>query len=395
MRTLTGFFVAAAVAATLILPAAAMAQSPAAVKTLVVLGSGEVKENVAAAREKAIADALVAALAKVAADLLPAGAMVDQFALLNDAVFGRPNEFVQNYRVLTEHKTQSHYRVLVEATVALDRLTDKLGTGSATPVAAAPQRFLLLLSEQVEPGTPLEAWWMGQAEGPAQAAMAQVLRQKALEVIAPAQPVEATFWRPELTDDEAVEIGRRLGAQAVVVGTATTAAGANVMGVNIRAFQALVKIRVLRVDPAGQIGLGAKSADATGADAVAAGREALTKAGEAAGAQILEMVGGQSAAPPAMPTTVELVVSGSRSLADLVQFRRVLGETPGVTGVKMVEMRTEQAVLAVDYKDRGPKLAEALLKRTHTAFAIRIAETKAQQLRIELVPAEAGGAAKP
>jgi len=373
------------------------AQPAATVKTLVVMGSAELRDNVAVAREKAIADALVGVLAKVAAEMLPAAGVVDHFARLNDDIFASPNTFVENYRVLTEHKGQGHYRVLVEATVAQDRFAEKLGGTTAAPVAAAPQRFLLLLAEQPVPGEPLQGWWMGQDQGVAHGALARALTLKGLDVIAPSQPVEATFWRPELTDAEAVEIAKRLGAQAVVVGTATTAASANVMGVNIRSFQSMVKVRVLRTDTAATIGLSAQSADATGTDATEAGREVLAKAAEAAGQQIVDMVRGQGLAQPAVATTIELVVSGTRGLADLVQFRRILAETPGVTGVKMVEMRSELAILSVDFKDRGPKLAEALLKRTHSAFAIRIAESKAQQLRIELVPAEpgTGGVARP
>lgn len=381
-----------------LMPRLVEAQVPLApaVRTLAALGNSELRDNVAAAREKAIADALVTALAKVAADMMQPAGVVDHFARLNEDVFNRPNDFVQNYRVLTEHKTQGHYRVLVEVTVALERLGDTIGASTAAPVAAPPQRFVLLVAEQPAPGAAFQGWWMGPAEGPAAAALAQALTQKGLEVITPSGgPLEPAFHRPDLSDAEAIAIGRRLGAQAVVIGTATTAASANVMGVNIRSFQALIKARTLRVDPAGQIVAVSQSADASGEDAVQASYQALARAGQAAGQQIAEQIGGQGVVQAAVPTTVELIVSGTRSLADLVQFRRILAETPGVAAVKMVEMQPEQAILQADYKDRGAKLAEALLKRTHAAFAIRIAETKAQQLRIELVPVEPGAATSP
>jgi hypothetical protein len=372
--------------------AASLAQSPTTLKTLAAIGSAEMaRGNVAAARAKAVTDALVAALAKAAADLLAPDGFVENFSHLNEEVFAHPQTFVENYRVLTEFKGQTHYRVWVQATVAMDRLAETLDGKITGKLAATPQRILLMIAEQQAPGAPFQGWWTGHSgSGIAESAIAGELQRKGLEIIAPAGAMNIASPLPEITDADALQIGRRLRADVVVTGAATIVPGANVLGVNTRSFQAEVKVKILRTEPAGKIGTAKQSADAVGENAAAAGIEALQNAGEAAATEIFDQIRGHGAPhqTAAEPTTVETTVSGIRGLADLVQLRRLLSQTPGVSDVRMVEIKAEDARLMVDYIDRGPKLAEVLLKRTHDAFAIRIVKAAAQKLHLELVPIE-------
>jgi hypothetical protein len=82
--------------------------------------------GIEAARQEALAGALASAAARAAAEMLPQEDLVAAFETLNAAVFENTDRFIQSYRVLTEAKAGGHYRLLVEARVALAALEERL-----------------------------------------------------------------------------------------------------------------------------------------------------------------------------------------------------------------------------------------------------------------------------
>ena len=106
----------------------------------IVMGSAAIRgAGIEAARQEALAGALASAAARAAAEILPQEGLVAAFETLNAAVLENTDRFIQSYRVLTEAKAGGHYRVLVEARVALAALEDQLsgvGLQQARPQAA-------------------------------------------------------------------------------------------------------------------------------------------------------------------------------------------------------------------------------------------------------------------
>jgi hypothetical protein len=112
--------------------------------TYTVIGSAAIRgSGVETARQEALAGALVSAAARAAAEMLPREGLVAAFETLNAAVFENTDRYIQSYRVLTETKAGGHYRVLVEAKVALAALKDQLsGVGlqqDRLPAADGPE----------------------------------------------------------------------------------------------------------------------------------------------------------------------------------------------------------------------------------------------------------------
>ena len=81
----------------------AQAQDSATTKTYVVVGTSALYGgNVSAAREKAISDGLVTAVALMTKELLKVESLVDNFSQLNELLFDQTDTFIQGYKVLTE-----------------------------------------------------------------------------------------------------------------------------------------------------------------------------------------------------------------------------------------------------------------------------------------------------
>jgi hypothetical protein len=82
--------------------------------------------NVAAARERAITDALQRAVEQATETLLPAETLAQQDPLLRSRVYADTASYVQTYRIVTETPAETLYQVSVEAVVAREPLRQAL-----------------------------------------------------------------------------------------------------------------------------------------------------------------------------------------------------------------------------------------------------------------------------
>jgi hypothetical protein len=83
-------------------------------------------DNVTAARERAVADALHRAVERAAATLLPPETLAQQDALLREQVYADPVRFVQTYRIIAELPSGTLYQASIEAVVAREPLRQAL-----------------------------------------------------------------------------------------------------------------------------------------------------------------------------------------------------------------------------------------------------------------------------
>jgi hypothetical protein len=74
------------------------------------------------AREEALQAGLIIAVHRALTDAIPIEALVGQFKLVNEAVLSRTGQFVRDYKVLTEADTGGTYRLVLQATVSVERL---------------------------------------------------------------------------------------------------------------------------------------------------------------------------------------------------------------------------------------------------------------------------------
>jgi hypothetical protein len=110
----------------------------AAPHTRLVVGTAKVQgNNLNAAKEEALTECKLAAVEAALADLLPQAIMVDRLAEINAVIYERAGDFVQDYRVLTDIRSDGTYRVLVQATVAVSLLTDRLRAAGMLSAEAA------------------------------------------------------------------------------------------------------------------------------------------------------------------------------------------------------------------------------------------------------------------
>ncbi len=373
----------------------AYSQKPAETKTYVVIGSATVyRGNVSAAREKAISDSLVTAVALMIEDLLQLDSLVDNFPQLNELLLDRKNTFVRDYKVLTEAARGKSYRVLVKATVSGEKLAKQLAdAGILRTRTTLPRVLFLVVEKSVREPLPIFWWSADDANfvSVSETAMAEHLRGAGFEIIdhrgLRQKPLINwdDFDKPTLTDQEAATLGASLKADVVVLATSMASPSTNVMGSAMRSFNGTVTARAIRTDSAEPMFNLTRTAAAANEDDIIGGKEALANVGNLAGQELAQQLTFVWQRQAGRPAVVELSIQGTSHLASYVKFRKSLNTISGVEGIRVKEIKSNEATLLVEYKGKAKDLAAALMLQNFKSFGINISEVTINSIRIELV----------
>ena len=374
----------------------AQAQESATTKTYVVVGTAAMRGgNVSAAREKAISDSLVTAVALMTKELLKVESLVDNFSQLNELLFDQTSTFIQGYKVLTEAGRDKSYRVIVQATVSGKKISKKLTAAGILRASTSLPSVLFLIAEQnLEQQSPM-FWWSPLGSSfisISEAVMVERLQEAGFTIInhRGARNRPLVNWddinKPDLTDLEAAELGAILKADVIVLGTSLASPSTNIMGSAMRSFNGTVTLRALRSDSAEPMLNLIRTSVAVSEDDAVGGREALVDAGAMAGPALAEelIIAWQKQA--GRPSVIDVVILGTNQLAHYVKFRKTLNTISGVEGIRVKEIKPNEATLMVEYIGKPQDLASALMQQNFKSFGINIFEVTPQNLKVELIP---------
>ena len=384
----------AAAGGVLLFSAAAYARQPAALKTVVVIGTGAIyKGNSAAARQAAIKDGLTVALDAAVVELLTQESLVGHFQIINQVIQAQTDDFIQGYKVLGEYQAGKNYRAVVEATISIEAITRKLAGVSVYVGAKELPKVLFFISEQNPAGALAHYWWGGANQfrlSSAEKSMGPVLTKKGFRVADPRRSAAGTKNRtidfPEAIDTaSAMLLAANYGAKVIIIGSAESRPAPNTMGTS-RSYAATVKARAFRVADGTELLLVEKEAVAAGSDEVVGGREAIKEAAGLVAADLAERIAATWGKEGKSLTTIKIAVEGTRDLANFVMFRRVIKKMPDVEKIKTLEMKPDQAVIEVDYQGTAEAFANGLMVNPFENFRLDIYEVSGELLRVALIP---------
>ncbi len=374
-----------------------LAQESAQDKTFVVVGSAKVvKGNVQTAREAAIKAGLVTAVARMTEDILKVEALVDNFQQVNELIYEQTDKYVLNYKVLTETPPGSgkFYRVVVEATVAGKKIAQQLSSEGILQVETKLPSVLFLISEQNVKEILPQYWWgegMENFQSVSEQAAAEVFQTKGYSVIVHngvriQQFVDwASEAQPQLTDEQVIELAAKLQADIVVIGTSSVDDSANIMGYEMKSFKGIFQARALHSETGEEMAAVSQDAVATNVEEYEGGLAALSSVGTTAGETLAQQLAAQWRKLLEKPSEIEIAVEGTNKLAHFVKFRKALSSISGVEGIRVKEIKPNEATLLIEYKGKGEELASALMLKTFDTFGIDIYEIAPESLRIALI----------
>ena len=385
----------AVLTAILLLSTVANAQQKVRNKTFVVIGTSKVSDdNIQVARDEAISKSLVTAVALMTEEILQVDSLVENFPQVNQVVFENTDAFVQDYKVLTETSSDKSYRVIVKATVAGKKIAKQLSRAGILRAKVTLPAVLFFISEQNLQDDAPRYWWgqkMGRFESTAEAIMANILRARGFRIVdhrgVNIRKMDDTGLseKPDLSDEEALNLATRLQADVVIVGTAIASPTASVMGDDLKSFKGNLTARVLRTETGEKIANVSRTAVTANVDEIVGGRESLTMAGTLAGDQLAPQLASAWRKLAETPSQLEVMVEGTGNLANFVKFRRALTSVSGVGGIRVKEIKPNETTLIVEYKGKAEELASELMRQNFDNFGINIYEITQENLKIAIV----------
>jgi hypothetical protein len=369
--------------------------SNANVKTLQVIGGSRIyNENILSARKHAVNDSLSSAIRAAAVELLPVDSLIRDFPILNEVVFKKIAPFIQSYKVLTEFRYKTEYRVLVHVIILVDEIMQQMEAVGVNRGEGKLPRILFLIAEQISPDTSPQYWWSGNpnySTGAGETSMSEIMRKKGFPVVyhnlLPKARVSRISGRTYLSDAQAIQIGLALKADVVIKGSTGAQIAFNVMQEDVQSFKGIIKIEALRTDNRKQIAAGVYTAIGADSDKNAGRRNAIYRAGTPAGEEFaLKLAEEWQKKAVHQPALIDVVVTGTGNLSYFVQFRRVLNLIKGVRGMQMKEIKSDESTISVDYESSAGKLADELMFNDFEFFGINISKVSEDVLNIAIVP---------
>lgn len=366
-----------------------MAENPV-VKQLHVLGTSVIHgKNLAEGRQNAVNDALVAAVGQVVMEMLTDETVVRRFQQINDSILAERDNYVQNYRVLTESVSGNTVRTLVQVDVAADRVSRDLSRLGLALAGTVYPKILLMVAEKNVGDAGFTYWWgeeLVQGRTVCEGALAATLRAAGFDIIDPpdlSSPLSLPVNTPE---SDMVALAGRLGADVLISGYGTAAAAFNTMGGTVKSFEAVVEVRAFNVQTGQPVGRTRQKTVVSGQDGLRGGREALSGAGALAGDDLARQVITVWQQEKDRSAVIDVVVDGTGGhIASFVRLRTAISSMSGVNDLKMKSMSADRADMAVNYQGSARSLADALLLKTFSGFGIDIFEVTPEAIRIRLV----------
>lgn len=366
---------------------------PAADKNVVlVMGDSRIYTDVLAARSAAVAQCLLSAVEKTAIERIPFTGLTEKFEIISGLLSSHRNKFISDYKVLKEINTDKYYRVLVQVTVSTLKLEEELANAGIILSPENLPKILFLIAEQQADDLSLQYWWRKEKSifqsNAAVNSMKKIFAEKKFTVVddemIPYGLFEDLGLNAGLTDEQAVELGKRVNADLVIVGNAIASEMSNRMGEHIRTFKATVTVRGLLTESGDQVARTAHSEINANRDIATGSRQALSDAGFQTGNQMASQVLSKWRERMEKTEGITLTIKGTDILPYLVLFRNGLKKIEGVTSQQTLEMTPDEAVLMVKYDGASRNLADALLMKTFDPFGINIYELSKNTLHIEL-----------
>lgn len=378
---------------TLIPSGNALSQENQAIKIITVVGSGPIYgENISNAKDRAIGNSLIFAVSLAVEEILSPDLMLQRFDVLNKTLFTDTEKFIREFKVLTESISKNRYSVLVRATIAMNSIRKHLLLAGIEPGKGIMPKVLFLVSEQnLETIFPL--YWWGEESvfvaAQAEKSLAEEMRKKEFTIIDHVAMVQNQELEPlnqdmELNDDAAVALGGRFEADVVIVGNAVTRKLPNLLGSTVQSFEGAITARAIRTDTTEEIASTTQSITSTSTDEMSGSHDALNRAAKLAGEKLATQIGAAWSKAETGPNLIEIRVEGTSYLANLVKFRKVINELPGISNITIKEIQPDQTTLNANFQGNAKALAKTLMLMTFDGFGIKIDNVSDNRLTVEL-----------
>jgi hypothetical protein len=362
-------------------------------------------QDALSAKKIAVSDALEKAVQLAFSSVVSEKKLGEHLDFLYDQLLAHTMDFVSTYRVINGIVHNGEYLVGVESKINLAQVKKRVQDSGLFNQARNNPKVLLLISEQRPEDTQPRCWWW-QPEGQPYTSSMDSMAEKSLKAIFDQARIPLVVTGNDYPDPAAYHVGfsgmddqaaamalgQALGADMVILGTASAQKSANRMG-DETTFEAQVAYTVL--DMASQkaeiqttASATAKSTDEQGAE------QALNQAADIAGQALKEKIDVFWAQALKEKEAFDLYVEGDNFLTRFIALKRQLKEIREIEDISPRELGSSHAIMEVSYKGTPAQFANAVMLKTFEDFGIEISMVSEDAVKIKFV-AEPGSNTTP
>ncbi len=365
------------------------------IKTVIVLGSSVIADgNTAAAKDKAIGNAIETSVAEVITSMLTRSDLSSNLGIIYYNILHNPQKYIVTYKVLNESEKNNYYLVAVESKIDSAALNSFFTEQGILNKDNQMPKVLLFISEQA-PGEILPRYWWGKNPLPYKSITEEVVadyitNSHICEIVGgkdqrPDPEVLGISFDSIYDSSKAIKLGLELKADIVVMGSAVVKETLNTMG-DEKSYQAEVSLKAFRTDTGERIAFVTTKAVVQNAISEIGVKEGFQQAGTLAGEQLVSAIDQHFIQQNNGPNIIEITIKGTDYLSSFIMLKRMMNKMDGIQDVQTKELGSDRAVADIRFLGNAKKLADALMLQTFDSFGIEISDVKDASLTIKFVP---------
>ncbi|HOX44710.1 MAG TPA: flagellar assembly protein T N-terminal domain-containing protein [Myxococcota bacterium] len=348
----------------------------------------------AAARDKAIDDALRKAVEQAVGTLVSSETITENYQLLSDRIYSKAEGYVKNYKITGEREEDGVLIVEIRAEVSTGAVAaDVEGLQTLLKRKGKPKMLLMIAEQNIGMADP--AYWWGKG-GP----VSVDLRTVETTLMEAMGKKGFTFIDPEVlsgkksinlpvalvSEQQAMRVADLTDAQIIVVGQAVAKdIGRTWEGTNMRSANATVTVKVINTDNGLVIATASKAGAAYHLDSRTAGQIALKNASQALADELMTQIAQKWSAEVAGTLEVRMVVSGVTTRKQLTEFITILrDQVRSVKDVREESNSAGQAVLSIDLAGEVRAMATELEAKNFGSLKVQVTKVTGNSLTVIL-----------
>ncbi|MCG8637686.1 MAG: hypothetical protein MI863_27925 [Desulfobacterales bacterium] len=391
-KSVAGTVLAFILMVSLVLPVNSMAAKKSGILTGVTTGKYKIGKDMPGAKKKAVNQALERAVQNAFASLVSRQVFASNLEFLYDRLLPGAADYVITYRVLDGIQHKGQYLVGVESKVDLalveKRLRDAriLNAGKDKPVV------LFLIAEQ-SPADILPRYWWGNNPEPYTSRTETILKgelaqNRVLFAHTGQEYPDPSFYNIQFSSiydaDAAMDLGRALKADMVIMGKAMASESFNRMG-DEKTFDAVIDLRGYDLASGKTVLQTSAKATATSVTDTEGAVQALTQAARTAGTELGQKIDTFWSQNLRKENSFDLAIEGDNFLPRFIALKKRIRDIRDIENMQPKEIGSAHAVMEIVYKGSPAQFADAVLLKTFEGYGLEIAEVSGELVKIRFV----------
>jgi hypothetical protein len=371
----------------------ALATGSASVLTGVTTGQEKIKgQNIPNAKKKAVEKALDTAVQNAVASLVSRQVFAGNLEFLYGRILPRSSDYVATYRVLGGMEHEGYYLVGVESKVNL-KLIEKHLTEAGILNASTDKPVILFLIAEQTPDDLLPRYWWGNNPEPYTSLSETIILEKMIQNRFKIAGTGLDRPNPSLYNISfttiydaaaAMELGRVLKADMVVLGKASAAESINRMG-DEKIFDGVIELKIYDLGSGKEVMTSVNRAAAKSTMDQEGSMEAITEVSDLAAQDLKQKIDTFWTQNLRRENLFDVTIAGENFLPRFIALKKRFKEIQDIENMQPREIGTDKAVMEIVFKGSPEQFADAVMLKTFVGFGIEVAEVTEQMVFIRFI----------